>query len=113
MLLVCPVPAGGGDQIHQPGKQDHAQGQGAHLVPGVLVHGKDQRSTDAAGSRQPQHRCFPDVDVEPLEGGGEELWGELWQHAVADAGKPGHAHGLQSQAGTQIQRVDGLREPFA
>ena len=66
-----PAAAESGDQIHQPGQGDHAQRQSADIMPGVLVQGQDQRRADSARTGQAKGGGLADIDVKPIEPGGE------------------------------------------
>ena len=54
LLRTCPA-QGSRQQINDPDQDDQAQSNGSRLVPGIVVHGKDQRRANAAGTHQSQH----------------------------------------------------------
>ena len=78
-----------------------------------MVHGEDQRRADATRAHQSQNRRFPDVYVEAVQHRRGQRREQLGEHGVPDAEQEGDAHGFQGVIGPEVQRLNGLREPFA
>ena len=45
--------------VNDPDKEDQSQRNGSGLVPRIVIHGKNQRRTDAARAHQSQNRRLP------------------------------------------------------
>ena len=48
-----------GEHLNHQNQHNQPDEDGSHLIPAVGVHGKDQGSSDSAGSHQTQHRSVP------------------------------------------------------